>query len=184
MSPRFLASNVIRPPENLRRIGRLPKSFPIAESGPKITNLSDDSSTAIGMDSGNLVEISTLLTKPTEKESVEKPDLEIEPPDYAGTDEIEENVLFLLAGGGVLHGVPLIEERYGSVVGSDKVEAGVDGIGGGPWISVEVICAYLKIFRFILAQLSKWVPQPHYIRVLFINNYNNMRSLIQKYFHL
>lgn len=104
------------------------------------------------MNGGDLFEIVALLAKSAEKQSVEKPNLEIEMRDYAaGADEIEENVLFFLAGGGVLHGVPFVEESDGFVVGSDEIEAGVDWIRRRPWISVEVICADLKIFCFVFA---------------------------------
>lgn len=142
---------MIRPPENLGGVGGRPKALPVGEDSPEIGDLSDDRPAAIGMDGGNLVEVTALLAESAEEESVEKPDLETELGDYAGADEIEEDVLLLLAGGGVLHGVPSVEEGDGSVVGADEVEAGVDGIGGGPGISVEVIGADLKIFAFVFA---------------------------------
>nr|GMC84900.1 calcineurin B-like protein 10 isoform X1 [Ipomoea batatas] len=75
-----------------------------------------------------------------------------------------QDVLLFHFGRVVLpHVVPALEQCYGFLVGSYVVEAGVDGIGGGPWVPCEYVCAYLQILCAIAAQPCEWIPQPNYV---------------------
>lgn len=162
-----------------RRLLRRPVPLPVPKNRGEVGYLSLYAPAAVCMHGGDRPEVSAVLTEPAEVEGVQEPDSEPQRPEDALPHQVEQDILLLHSRGVVLPGVPRLEQRDGPVVRPDEVEARVDVVCLRPRVAIEMICANLEIFRFVLAQSGEWVPQPHNVCILFRGG-NNMQVNVQR----